>query len=203
MTQARSPAIAGFLTSLETAFAAADAGADVRRAATEIFARAARPMPAAARAPSPRSPSRLPVCHLFEAALRPARAAGGALTDLANALTALEPQLAWTVRTAGGPHASAGFAEAHANAYVLGRPGCEPRDDVMVGISLMAPQTRYPDHDHAPEEIYLVLTAGEFQHGASGWFAPGVGGTLYNRPGIRHAMRSHDAPFLALWCLRA
>ena len=83
----------------------------------------------------------------------------------------------------------------------IGPGGVEERRDVMIGASLLAPNVRYPDHNHAPEEIYLVLTPGRFQHGNSGWFTPGVGGTLHNVPSIKHAMASEDTPFLAMWCL--
>lgn len=36
-----------------------------------------------------------------------------------------------------------------------------------------------------------------------GWFSPGIGGSFYNVPGIRHAMRSLDTPPFAFWALRA
>jgi hypothetical protein len=49
--------------------------------------------------------------------------------------------------------------------------------------------------------VYLVLSPGRFQHGTSGWFEPGVGGTLYNTPNIKHAMASDEAPLFALWLL--
>lgn len=55
--------------------------------------------------------------------------------------------------------------------------------------------------DMLPEEVYLVLSPGRFQHGSSSWFEPGLGGTLYNEPNIKHAMASGDAPLLAIWCL--
>lgn len=68
-------------------------------------------------------------------------------------------------------------------------------------MSLMARQVRYPDHTHAPEEVHLVLSPGRFQHGAPGWFEPGIGGTLYNEPGILRAMASDAAPLFAVWLL--
>lgn len=37
------------------------------------------------------------------------------------------------------------------------------------------------------------------QNGA--WFDPGIGGGIHNAPGALHAMRSCNAPFLAMWCL--
>lgn len=85
---------------------------------------------------------------------------------------------------------------------IVGPGGLEDRHDVWVGLSLLAPGVRYPDHRHAPEEIYLVLTDGQFRQGEREWFTPGVGGTFYNEPNILHAMASSpDAPFLAIWCL--
>lgn len=42
----------------------------------------------------------------------------------------------------------------------------------MFGASLLAPNVRYPDHDHAPEEAYLVMTEGEFRWDDGGWFSP-------------------------------
>ncbi len=100
-----------------------------------------------------------------------------------------------------GPNASDNWADGHANAAIIGPGGIEERGDIAIGASLMAPNVRYPDHDHAPEEIYLLMTPGRMQHGDSGWLSPGPGGTLHNEPGIRHAMESTDTPFLAFWCL--
>ena len=40
-----------------------------------------------------------------------------------------------------------------------------------------------------------------FQHGDSGWFEPGIGGSFYNTPNIKHAMASGEKPLFAIWCL--
>ena len=78
----------------------------------------------------------------------------------------------------------------------------EARDDIRIGMSLLAPETRYPDHRHPPEEIYTVLTPGEWKQGAEGAFrSPGVGGFVHNIPNIVHGMRSKDVPLLAVWSL--
>jgi hypothetical protein len=79
--------------------------------------------------------------------------------------------------------------------------GHEPRDDVWVGASLLAPDVRYPDHHHAPEEVYLALSRGKFRHGEDEWFEPGIGGIFHNIPNIKHAMASVATPFFAIWCL--
>lgn len=129
-----------------------------------------------------------------------AAAGAPALELLVERFRALEPLLDWRPRSTGAS-ASENFAEGHANAMIVGPGGLEERRDVWLGTSLLAPDVRYPDHDHAPEETYLVLSEGEFMHGDSGWFSPGVGGSFYNPPGIRHAMRSGDKPLFALWAL--
>jgi len=147
--------------------------------------------------------ARLPVCDLLDEVARPARFDDAGLRRLAEAFAGIEPRIVWRRRGGEMTAASAGIAEGHANGLILGPAGMERRQDVWLGVSLVAPHMRYPDHDHPPEETYLVLSEGEFRHGDSGWFSPGVGGTFYNEPGIRHAMRTGDAPLLAFWALWA
>ena len=145
--------------------------------------------------------ARLPVCEFLEEALEPARQTGGALEELAREIVQLNPHLCWRRRSGASPMASPSFGDGHANAMIVGPGGVEERRDVWVGMSLLAPDVRYPDHRHSPEEIYLVLTGGEFRQAEGAWFEPGVGGTFYNEPGILHAMASGDKPLLAVWCL--
>lgn len=165
-------------------------------AAARIFAALARPAPRGA-APIP---SRLPICAHLATALPAARAASSAIASLADALAAIEPALAWR-RRPGADAASPDFRDGHANALILGPGGLEPREDAIVGVSLMAPCVRYPDHRHPPEEVYVVLSAGEWRQGDGPWHEPGPGGLVYNPPGIVHAMRSGKTPLLAIWCL--
>lgn len=144
---------------------------------------------------------RLPVCRYLDGALATTRAASPSLARVADAFAALEPRFRWAPRAGGGPFASDNWPDGHANATIVGPGGLEHREDLVIGVSLLAPHVRYPDHDHSPEEVYLVLSPGRFQHGESDWFEPGIGGTLYNRPNITHAMASGGAPLLALWYL--
>lgn len=140
--------------------------------------------------------------HLAQAAA-PGNFDHPALARLAAAFIGIEPRLAWSRKPAKDPTASANFAEGHANAMIAGPGGLEPRSDVWLGVSLLAPHVRYPDHRHPPEETYLVMADGEFSQEGGPWFRPGVGGSFYNRPGITHAMRSLDGPLLAFWALWA
>lgn len=144
------------------------------------------------------TPGRVPACAHLAPALANARVTQAALVE---AFAAVEPHLTWTKRAQSHPTASANFVDGHANALIVGPGAYEARDDVWVGVSLLAPHVRYPDHNHAPEEVYLALSEGRFQHGDEDWYRPGIGGQFYNTPNIRHAMASGDAPFLAIWCL--
>lgn len=192
----RDPLLQEFLTSLAAAFATSSLGAEAAAAVERIHGALQTPRPAGAVAPR-----RLPVCRHLAEAVATARAGSPLVARVAGAFAALEPALAWAPRAAGGPFASDNWPEGHGNATIVGPGGLEERGDLAIGASLLAPRVRYPDHRHAPEEVYLVLSPGRFQHGDSGWLTPGVGGTLHNRPGIRHAMASDEAPLLALWCL--
>lgn len=157
----------------------------------------------ALRTPAPsgvRPGRRLPVCVHLDRALRIDTPDRGLLA-LVDRFRAIEPLIEWSFRPVYGDTHSGNFAEGHANALIFGPGGFEDRRDLWLGATLMAPQVRYPDHDHSPEEVYLVLTKGEFRQDKAEWFSPGVGGSFYNRPGITHAMRSLDEPFLAFWAL--
>ncbi|KAE9627462.1 dimethylsulfonioproprionate lyase family protein [Parasedimentitalea maritima] len=125
------------------------------------------------------------------------------LRHLIETFLRLEPMLTWRRRSGDMSCASENFADGHANANIIGPGGIERRTDVWLGVTLLAPNVRYPDHSHPPEETYLVLSNGAFCHGDSEWFEPGIGGTFYNSPGIVHAMRSDSTPLLAFWLLWA
>jgi hypothetical protein len=193
----RTQELQAFLNSLEENFAAAGGEPEVAAVVGKLFNVLKRPAPT----DSP-APIRLPVCRCLPEALNLGKSRSPQLARLASTFEAIEPKLEWMVRPSGGPSASANWPEGHANATIIGRNrGLERRDDVAIGVSLLAPNVRYPDHHHAPEEVYLLLTPGRFQHGVSDWFEPGAGGTLHNAPNVQHAMASQNAPLLAFWCL--
>ena len=100
-----------------------------------------------------------------------------------------------------GDALAAAVTAGHANAQVIGPAGLGHSERVRIGASLVAPGITYPDHRHPPEEVYLVLSPGEWRQNASPWHAPGIGGLVYNPPDIVHAMRAAPvAPLLAIWC---
>ncbi|MFC3074356.1 dimethylsulfoniopropionate lyase [Shinella pollutisoli] len=193
---ARSEALQDFLDAALAAFDEAAQDPRSRRSLARIAANLEAPQPE--RADIAR---RLPVCDRYLDGVLSTRTGRPALDRLIGCFGALEPRLEWKPRGGDAGSASENFAAGHANTMIVGPAALESRRDVWLGATLMAPDVRYPDHDHAPEETYLVLSDGEFMHGDSSWFSPGVGGSFYNPPGIRHAMRSTDRPLFALWAL--
>ena len=146
------------------------------------------------------NPMRLPTCAVLDDAVAEACKTSNKAADVAMAFKVIEAQLTWT-RRKGWENEDVTFAQGHANATIVGPGGLEPRDDVWIGVSLMAPHVRYPDHQHPPEEVYTVLSEGDWRQGDGDWFTPGIGGVVHNPPGIVHAMRSGEKPLLAIWCL--
>ena len=140
-----------------------------------------------------------PAYRHLPAALERARAAPG-VSSLADAFAALEPELAWTWRPDSEEHGET-FRDGHANAWLVGPAGLEQRSDVLVGMSLLGPCIRYIDHHHPPEEIYIVMSEGEWYREDRGWHTPGIGGIVHNPANAVHAMRAGPAPLLALWLL--
>ena len=186
----RLPEIAAFLDASARALRAACTGSALRAAET-VIARAA------ASGRSGGEAARQPACDWIAPALAsvaPERA------GLAQAFAALEGKLRWYRRTSAS-ESDPVFWNGHANAVILGPGGLEVRDDLWIGATVMAPGVRYADHDHPPEEVYLSLTPGEWWNAAMDWTDPRPTGCIYNPPGIAHAMRAGQGPFLALWYL--
>jgi quercetin dioxygenase-like cupin family protein len=197
MTQLRSPDLQSFLTMAEATISHGS-GVDgpVRAASDRIFAALRTPTVQGQRS----SAVRLPVCRHLGAAMENLSPQAGSVRALADAFAVIEPQLSWKVRPGAEAHGEA-FMKGHANATIVGAEGLEIRSDVWIGVSLLAPDIRYPDHRHPPEEIYVVMSDGQWRQADDPWHEPGVGGLVYNPSNIMHAMRSTERPLLAVWFL--
>ncbi|WP_374644976.1 dimethylsulfonioproprionate lyase family protein [Tabrizicola sp.] len=186
----RSPEISAFLAASAAALRKSCTGEALRAAETVIGRFDAV-------GPTGGNPARLPVCDWIApalAAVAPERAA------LGRAFAAVQGQLEWKRRVS-ARESDQRFWNGHANAMILGPGGLERRDDLWIGVTVMAPGVDYATHNHPPEEVYLSLSPGEWWNARMDWTDPGPTGCIYNPPGIAHAMRSGEGPFLALWYL--
>ncbi|MBI0330580.1 dimethylsulfonioproprionate lyase family protein [Burkholderia plantarii] len=132
-------------------------------------------------------------------ALRRAAAADAALAPLAAGFARLAPALRWYRRPTGEPDPA--FESGHANAIVIGGAGLATLGAMIVGVSLLAPGIAYPMHRHPPDEVYVVMSDGEWWRDGTAWWTPGPGALVHNRGGELHAMRAAATPLFAIWFL--
>lgn len=119
--------------------------------------------------------------------------------NLAANLRALSPRLQWA-KNGTGPFASRGFERAHAHAVIVGPTGVEQRTDVRIGITALAPYTRFPDHTQFQPRSFLALSALEFCTEQESWREMKIGDVCYGGGNEIVAMRCTANPFLMLWC---
>jgi quercetin dioxygenase-like cupin family protein len=198
IAQDRLPLIKDFLGSLKQfIFNRVRQDDQAARLATGIFAALKN-----TKAGEPALPRHFPVCKRLSEAVQAIPRDQEDTASLGNSLRALDSFIPWTRR----PNSSDDdpkFEAAHANAMLVGPNGIEPREDVWIGVSIMAPHVTYPNHHHPPQEIYAVLSPGQWRQANGPWSEPGTGGLVYNPPNIVHAMRSGDHCLLAVWALLA
>jgi quercetin dioxygenase-like cupin family protein len=142
----------------------------------------------------------LPVCDSLPRALANANQYGAELSALASAFAALGSSITWQRRVESEQHGAA-FHNGHANTWILAPQGLEQRQDIVIGASLLAAHTEYPVHQHPPQELYLVMSPGQWFNTKDGWYTPGAGALVHHQPNIQHAMRATQEPLLAIWCL--
>lgn len=112
---------------------------------------------------------RITVCHYLDKIAARSNSLSADLQLLMEKFNAIEPALQWRPRQGDCTGASENFEENHANAMIVGPGGLETREDVWLGVSLVGPSVRYPDHRHSPEETYLVISPGDFRQGQQEW----------------------------------
>ena len=142
----------------------------------------------------------LPICNFFEIAVEEARKGPKPISKLTNALINIQPKLKW-YRRPEAKNVSESFFNGHANAVIVGDGGFEVRNDVRIGVSLVAPNVDYPRHCHPPEELYIVLAPGKWMQNDKQLTLKNSGDLVHNPPNCWHAMQSLQSPLLAIWCL--
>lgn len=121
------------------------------------------------------------------------------LAELSTHLSSLSDTLVWR-NGRSGPFASLRFEKSHAHTVLVGPGGIEERSDVRIGLTLMAPYSRFPDHVQFHSRVFLLLSDGEVCLDDDIWFRANRGTIFFNEAGRKFAMRCTGEPFLALWC---
>ncbi len=118
---------------------------------------------------------------------------------LTRLLAPLAPALPWA-DTSANMTMPEGFRGRYSAAEITGPNGTIPAADFRFGTFLQYPDTWYPIHHHAAEELYFILS------GTAEWTRDGVDGqpeppgTLFRHASHeRHATRTLGEPPLALW----
>lgn len=152
----------------------------------------------------PGAVSSRPASHLrlgpqLQFALRQLTQKGRTFAEVAAAINDLAKSLDWSSSST-GPFASMNIEKAHAHAVIAGAAGLEERDDVTLGLTIMEPYSRFPDHVQYRARVFLALSDCEFLCDEKGWQQASPGSAFYNEAGHTVAMRCTSRPLLAAWC---
>jgi len=95
-------------------------------------------------------------------------------------------------------HCDPSFLAGYAYAALSGQEGPAYCAAPRGGLMLIGPNVTYPDHRHAPREVYLVMTPGvQWRLDRGEWFDVAPGDLIYHYAWQMHAMRTTDQPLLA------
>ena len=144
-------------------------------------------------------PGLLPVC----AALTEVERGATALTrELVSAVVLAAPVLRWQ-QTYGAGDFGASFLQGYGWSEFAGLRGPVPSDRLALGVLLLGPQITYPSHAHDAAEIYVPLSGTALWQRGDAPFAPVEPGQVILHPSwMPHAMRTQNAPLLALYLWR-
>ena len=138
-----------------------------------------------------------PVLEHLQQAL--ALVAEGPLADIGEGFARLAHELRWSQNPGyTEANSSRSFLDGYAYAGFSGPDApllcAVPRG----GLVLLGPRVTYPSHQHAPREVYLLLTPGaQWCLDEGEWFDVEAGELIYHDSWQMHAMRTADSPMLA------
>ncbi|RIY00239.1 transcriptional regulator [Aureimonas flava] len=153
---------------------------------------------AGAAAPSPEAVPGLPVLAFLPALERSGIPAADAVLDLARALAR---RLVWR-QTYAEPQVDRRFLDRYGWTELVGRRGLLTSESLAAGLLMLGPDTAYPPHRHAAEEIYIPVSGrARWLKGAS-WSVRAPGTLIHHPPHVVHATRTRAEPLLALYLWR-
>jgi hypothetical protein len=117
---------------------------------------------------------------------------------LTEDLAAINDQLMWGEAPRG--KITSFMDDKHATVRLIGPDAGFISDQLRFGIFLLAPNTTYPLHSHAAEEIYVPISGSGFWRSQESSYVPRQPGSIVHlRPWIPHALRSGTEPLLMIW----
>lgn len=119
--------------------------------------------------------------------------------SLVTALLAIFGRLDW-YKGKHGPFGSVNFGENHQHALLVGPGALEHRTNLRIGLTVLAPYARFPDHHQTHSRVFLPLTFGEFRFGDDDWMYSSYGEVLFNEAERQCAIRCTAKPLVTLWC---
>jgi quercetin dioxygenase-like cupin family protein len=116
-----------------------------------------------------------------------------------DALAAAAPSLAWQ-RSYSPAAVGATFFDNYGWTEVAGLTGPTPSAHLACGVLLLGRNLTYPPHRHEAEEIYVPLSGtAEWMNAAGEWRERTPGSVIHHARYQPHAMRTGQAPMLALY----
>ena len=115
----------------------------------------------------------------------------------ARKIEMLADKLAWAEASCDMPSS---FSGNYCFVTIVGPEGMIADERFRFGVYLQMPETFYPAHRHAAEELYFPLSGTALWQKDDAEFEPVASGTLiHHTPCQSHATRTHNVPVLALW----
>lgn len=132
-------------------------------------------------------------------ALQVLASSGPSESRLAERLGSVMESLTW-YRGDSGPFSSANFERSHAHTVLSHARGDGQEHDTVFGLSILAPYTRFPDHQQSHPRVMFPLSGGEFKSLSGEWIPATIGSAVLCAAGREFAMRCTSTPLLTLWC---
>lgn len=117
-------------------------------------------------------------------------------------LCRVSPALAWRQTYTAGEIGEE-FLRNYGWTEILGTVGPLASERLACGFLLLGPDTRYPPHRHAAQEIYIPLSgAARWLQGDAPWRRRQPGTVIQHASEEPHAMQTDEQPLLALYLWR-
>ncbi len=147
----------------------------------------------------PWQPRTLPVTDYLPLAVR---ASVPATAPLVSQLSEVAGALFWGQTYSAGDF-GADFLTRYGWSELVGQRGPLPSEAIACGFLMLGPDTDYPKHRHAAEELYLPLCGdAAWQRGDAAWTTLAPGTLIHHAPWVPHAMRTARTPMVALYLWR-